>query len=51
MVTKQLYLSPDSELMVIRFEGNFLSEPGSGFGATGRAGDDLTESDEHTYSY
>ena len=51
MVTKQLYTAPEAELIVVRFEGNVLSEPGSGYNLSGSAGNDLEEKDDYTYSF
>lgn len=51
MVTKQFYTAPEAELFLVRFEKSILSGPGSGYSATGQAGNDLRENDENNYSF
>lgn len=51
MVTKQFYTAPEAELIIVRFEKNVLSGPGSGYSSNGRAGNDLSETEENTYSF
>ena len=48
VMNKKTYENPESELITIRFEGNFCQSP---YGSKNSAGTDLTEDDEHTYSY
>lgn len=46
--TKQGYVTPLSDLLVVRFEGAFLT--GSLYGAKGAAGQQMVDDDDYNYS-
>ena len=48
---KQIYVSPETETLVVRFEGSLMtvSGPGSGYNKSGNAGNTMTEDDDYDY--
>ena len=44
---KQTYLSPETDLLVVRFEGAILQ---ASYGAKGAAGQRMVDDDDYTYS-
>ena len=52
MTQKHLYTAPEAELLVVRFEENFLtSGPGSGYNDAGNAGNALLENDAFNFIF
>lgn len=52
MKQKHLYTAPEADLLVVRFEENFvISGPGSGYDETGNAGVDLFEQDVFNFIF
>ena len=50
---KEVYTSPLTEVLVVRFEDSILvvSGPGSGYNDSGNAGNNMTEDDSFFYSF
>ena len=38
MLKKSFYETPEAELLLVKFEENFLNSPGDGFGGNGQPG-------------
>ena len=51
MMKKSFYEAPEAELLLVKFEENIMSGPGSGYNTNGNAGNELTEDSDYTYSF
>ena len=48
---KLLYEAPEAQTLVVRFEENIMSGPGSGYNKSGNAGNTMDEDDDYNYSF
>ena len=49
--TKQVYETPTTESLELRFEGMVCTSPGSGYNRSGGAGNVMNEDDDYNYSF